>query len=230
MKIDKTSFLLLAGALAMTACSTEDSNDNGGNTGGTGGEAGSAGAAGSSAVGGQGGQGGQGAEGGQAGQGAEGGEGGQGAESGQGGQGAEGGAAGEGGTGGSSCDDSVGNPAACTELDGGECGSWAVDYCEIVVEALKPAVAEAAVQCMLAATKDECMDPDPYDCVRFALGDACEDPTTDQACDTVVKNCKETADECHALLDGLSDAGRKTVMKCVEDDCSWGLWSCVESF
>jgi hypothetical protein len=95
------------------------------------------------------------------------------------------------------------------------------------VDFLKPAVAEAAVDCMIAIT--DCFDPNPYDCVADALADACPDATADADCATVVDECGDTLDECHAIMDGLSASGRSDVMDCVNDGCEYGLWSCVES-
>jgi hypothetical protein len=107
------------------------------------------------------------------------------------------------------------------------CGTWAIDYCDSAVANLKPAVAEAAVDCMLSIT--DCMDPSPYTCVGSALEGACPDATADADCATVETACGDTQDECHAMIDGLSTAGRTAVMGCVNAGCEYGLWSCIES-
>jgi hypothetical protein len=93
---------------------------------------------------------------------------------------------------------------------------------------LKPKVAENAIAC-LAVQTDGCL-AGGYDCLVDALAGACPDATADGDCRAASGVCTAEPGEpaCHALLDGMTDAGRQGVMDCVNADCSFGLYSCVE--
>lgn len=254
MLIKRGAFLLLTSALAHQACTVknEDNGDDGGEAGesnagrGAGGKSGSAGSgssgksgkagsagsaqAGESGAGGEGATSGQGPTAGEAGSGGSAGE----AQGGQGGDGQGGEAtAGAGGEGGApSCDDSAGTPGDCTAFDETDCG-FERSYCLDAIAHLKPKVAEAATACMLEDTDCSTSGIDPYACLRTALGGACPDATNDEFCADAVVACNDgeaiDAAGCHALVDGLNEDGLALVTSCVDDGCSFGLWSCVES-
>jgi len=228
VNIKRGAFLLLTAAIAQ-ACSdaakdepaTGGSGGMGGSSvsGGTGGKGGSggskAGAAGESA----------------AGQSSQAGEGGAPpAQAGAGGA-SEAGAGGEAGS--LACDDSVGTPGDCAKIaDIKNCnGGFEQSYCTAAGTNLKPKEAAAAVSCMLAFT--DCNVDLVYTCVKTALGKACPDPTADDFCVTAQATCNPhetlTVADCHALVDGLSATGLDSVHSCVENGCTFGLWSCVES-
>lgn len=252
MIIKRGPFLLLTAALAQQACASDDddsatSNDNtttssggtsdggssaseggsggtsdGGSSASEGGSGGTtAGAAGETDAGGAAGE--QGSSGGNAGQAGESGD--TGGTSATGGTGGTSG--GTGGTGGSTCDDSVGAPGNCEETG---CTDFSLDYCNVAVANLKPAVAETAVDCFAAS--DTCSSTDAYECVRDALAGACPDPYQDVFCADAVNTCTSdaiTEQECHMMVDGLNDYGIAQIYSCVEAGCQFGLWSCVES-
>lgn len=251
MIIKRGPFLLLTAALAQQACASDD-KDNGtstntnttssggtgdggsstteGGSGGTfstssgGGSGGTmAGAAGETDTGGAAGE--QGTSGGSAGQAGESGD--TGGTSASGGTGGTGGGASGGTGGGGTCDDSVGSPASCAETG---CTDFSLDYCNVAVANLKPAVAEAAVDCFAAS--ETCSSTDAYECVGDALAGACPDPYQDVFCADAVTACSFetiTEEECHMMVDGLNDYGIAQIYSCVEAGCEFGLWSCVES-
>jgi hypothetical protein len=247
MIVKRGAFLLLTSALAHQACTIEtvDDDDDGGEGGtsaGTsaGGKAGSAGSAGSNSGGKSGAAGSAGsAAAGDAGAGGEGAASGEGPDAGEGGMvgGGQGGQAGEaptgaGGEGGTpACDDSVGTPGDCTALDETDC-SWERSYCVAAGMYLDPKVAQKATTCMLEDASCLTSGIDPYACVRTALEAACFDLENDAFCTEAVEMCSpaETINlaDCHALVDGLNPDGFALVSSCVEDGCSFGLWSCVE--
>jgi len=111
-----------------------------------------------------------------------------------------------------------------------DCGEFfELPYCQSASSDLKPKVAAATVDCLIA---DACAG-NAYECWKTALAAACADPTADAICDEIVTACAATtpavtAAECHSYLDGMTQAGRDAMKACAEDDCSIGLWSCVE--
>jgi hypothetical protein len=120
------------------------------------------------------------------------------------------------------CDDNVGSPADCANVPL-ECDP----YCQAAHNNLKPLLGEIAVQCLTNDTSDYC--DTGYTCVADALAEACPDATADADCAAAVTACGDvTADECHAMIDGLTEAARAEVMTCVTDGCEFGLYSCVE--
>lgn len=203
MKVDRIAFLGLVATMAAGACVVSGTDTDGeGGQGGSGNT--SQGGSGNTSQGGSGntGQGGVGAVGGSGGEAATGGSGGQ---------------------GGGVCDDSQGSPAECTSVPV-DCDP----YCQAAHNNLKPFIAELAVDCLTVAT-GYCNEG--YECFGEALGYACYDATADDDCATAVTACTYetiTTDDCHALLDGLTDTARDEVMACVDDGCDFGLWSCVE--
>ncbi|HEY3493501.1 MAG TPA: hypothetical protein VGK73_02400 [Polyangiaceae bacterium] len=257
MIIKRGAFLLLTSALAHQACVVNDDDDggeggeagetsggssSGGKSGGKSGSAGTgtSGSSGSSGSGSggeagaaQAGQPGTGGDDGASGEGGSPSEAGSGGSAGepQGGQGGQPqGAGGEGGE--PSCDDSSGTPGDCTAFDETDC-SFERSYCTSAGTFLKPRVAEAATECMLADADCSTSGIDPYACVRTALEGACPDAANDAFCAYAVTLCdpQESLDAagCHALVDGLNEDGLASVTSCVEDGCTFGLWSCVES-
>lgn len=198
MNVDRVKYLSLVTAIAAAGCVvTEKTEKESDGGGGVGGTAGQGGTAGAE----QGGAGGVG-----------------GATGGSGGVATGGG----GGAGGASCDDTVGTPAACTTV-----ASDCEPYCNAAHTNLKPAVAEAAVECLALDQSAYCLTG--YSCISQALADACPDPSTQSDCATVATNCSEPGDPaCEDVLDGLNSTGRAEVMSCVDDGCTFGLYSCME--
>lgn len=236
MFIKRSAFLLLTGVLAQQACTTDKTDDPGtAGTGGDGGSSAEAGAGGSDnqagssmsvagsgeagAPGGAGSVGGAGLGGAGLGGAALGGD------SSGGVGGATGGAGGDGGM--TSCDDSLGTPGDCALTCTDES---AKGWCNSVLANLKPAVGETYYSCIDEGTL---CDDFTYDCVKEALAGACPVPENDALCTELADLCTDanaiTVDECHALIDGLSETGMEGFNSCIEvNGCSIGVWSCVE--
>jgi hypothetical protein len=193
MKIDKAAFLFLAGAIAGGACivKTDGDDDTGAGNGGSGN---------TGNTGNNGGSGGDGGDGGSVG--------------GQGGQGGEGGG---------TCDDSVGSPGDCQTTPINACseGSFDITLCDQAIAYFKPAVAEAAVACIIASEATTTCD-DIYACRNDALANACIDDTADSLCADFAGNCTVTEQECHLLVDGMNGDGRTAV----ETQCGPSVEGC----
>jgi hypothetical protein len=209
MKIDRAGFLFLATALAagggciITSGDDDSAGGGGDHSGGTGSGAGGTGGA---ATGG--------------------------AATGGGDVGGAGGGTGGAG-GGTVCDDSVGDAVDCAGADDSLCGAFAVTACDGVQTVFKPAVAEAAAQCIVdLGPADDCGAV--YQCRSDALAGACPDSGADDLCVQILASCETsgypvTAEECHGLVDGLNETGRGQVEICaVTDGCIYGLYSCTE--
>lgn len=94
----------------------------------------------------------------------------------------------------------------------------------------KPKVAAQAVSCMKAFDgKALCSAGNTYTCGKNALLASCPDANVATACTQIAATCKDTAANCSALLSGLNAAGLQKVSQCaVADGCKSGLYSCVE--
>ncbi len=204
MKIDKSSFLVLATAIAASGCiiQTSDSDgDGGGGQTATNTDTSSSGNAGG---------------------------GGTATSTGSGG----GGQGGQGGQGGAPCDDEVGLPGDCAAA-ATSCkeGFVDVDLCNIAKKYFKPKVAENAVSCIVALAAEAVCD-DVYKCRNDALGMACADETANDLCADIASSCKVTADECHKVADGLNADGRQALADSCgsqsEGLCYQGLQQCID--
>jgi hypothetical protein len=145
-----------------------------------------------------------------------------------------GGGGGGGGTGGGDCDDSVGTPAACASACEG------FDSCTLLVPDLKPAIAVAVVDCLNALDQAICTQPEVDACIQSGLAAACSDATADDDCATLAPFCFATPEDptwqstCHALVDGLTEEARTTVVNCASeggtcDPAYGGLFTCIQS-
>jgi hypothetical protein len=204
MRIDRSRFLVLVGALAAGACTVNSENTQTGDGGGS-----QTADSGSST---DGGTDGPAVEGGDASGGDDGGEGGVCDD-----------------TVGSAADCST--LADAGNADAG-CGTTAAQQCAALNTNLKPKVARAALACALAAA-DVCPQSF-YTCAKQALNAACADSTANADCTDIVGNCSgATAADCHALVDGLNATGRQAVVTCSQSTSSpctgaAGIYSCVE--
>lgn len=130
--------------------------------------------------------------------------------------------------------DDVGAPAACSTLiEDPSCApfDFVRDSCASDLSYLKPRIAERAVGCMRAAgPKKLCEVQAIYGCLDDSLRSACADPAADAVCAAIVQKCPVSLDECTGYLSGMNDAGRAAVTKCLSNttQCSWGVWSCIE--
>lgn len=147
------------------------------------------------------------------------------------------------------CDDTVGSPAACPApgypSEEGGCGALPTKRCEDFKRAMKPRVAERAVDCLNALTPAQRCDPNRLNlCAHEALMNACPEPggavvTTAPATDDLTAHCDSIAHacgtvglgpspgECRATLAGLSAFGRDQMASCMRTHCAdKGLVGC----
>lgn len=204
MKIDKASFLLLAGALSAGACIIESngSDDDG------------SGATGSGATGATGATGGTGGSGGDAVGGAGGSEGGAGG--------------GTGGQGGGTCDDSMGTPADCTS-NPTSCLEGLSPFCQTAADYFKPAVAQQATECIIAlgvGTSDAEDCQLELECRDAAVAAACPEDVSVE-CAALVGDCTTSYPidqaQCEAILPAFTAAGKQAVV----DQCGPSLDGCL---
>lgn len=197
--------LAVAGAVVVVAaCGSDDGDDGGGAASSAETTAGTGGEAGS---------GGGGTGGGTATAGAGGDSGGTG-----GGDGAGGGAGG-----GAACSGDEGDPVACT----GVCPAGTT--CRVEGD-FKLGVLEEVHLCLNALDSATCTVTDAAACGVDALSGACADPSADDDCAMLADLCTQTEPVCHAILDGLTEAGRGVVIDCVEAFCTsaeFALEDCV---
>lgn len=222
MNLDQGRFLFWVAAIgATTACEVSEGGGEGGGGSGTTGT--------TTTTSTDGGAGGEASIGGRSDGGAGGGNGGAGGSVGGAG-GSVGGAGGAGGSGGGTCDDSIGTPDVCTSTCEG------FDYCSTMEGDLKPAIAEAYVDCTNALYSETCTSVDVFACLHGALEAACYDATATDDCSGWATSCEITDDAafqegCHGYLDGLAEEVRAEVTTCAfEGGCSdAALAYCVES-
>jgi hypothetical protein len=134
------------------------------------------------------------------------------------------------------CTGLLGVPGDCTRMNTAgscnpfpfptqQCQGWLVDY--------KPGVAQKAVACAVALTKEQYCDACyTYRCGYEALMDACADPGAQVACAAITKVCPSASlAECVGLLNGMSVIGQGKMVKCMSEasrGCKFGLYSCSE--
>jgi hypothetical protein len=258
MEIQRAKFLLLATALAAPACVTTVTDENagksdastggtstGGKSGGTGGKSGSGGSAtgGTSATGGKSASGGVSNAGGSSGAdgsagAADGSKGGSGGSSGggAGGRTADGAVVPDGSRpDGATCDDNTitGGFGNCDLLGADACGiaAFRTKQCNDSKTNMKPFIAQQAIACMVAKASTCTDGTDTYLCKDQALKIACPDPTADDECAHINTLCgigDGGVDQCRQYLSGMTQAGRDSMVSCMELSCSPGLYSCVE--
>lgn len=124
------------------------------------------------------------------------------------------------------CDDDMGAPE-CESLPVA-CEAWQVGICNDHLTNLKPAVAEAAIACMVDT---DCDALATYTCADDAVVAACEDQTAAADCETVTAACPSaTTQECMTYLSGLTAQGRTAMITCMTPDefCDFGFYTCLE--
>jgi hypothetical protein len=250
MEIQRVKFLLLASALAAPACVSTVSDDNAGSgTGGSsgastgGGQNGTGGKSGGTSTGGS-------ATGGASTGGAN--TGGAKPDASTGGSdaaaGGKDGSAGSAGDGGihdgaisidvnrpdaGTCDDTVRDPGGngdCSTLQADACAvaDFQVAQCSRSATTMKAFIAQQTIQCILDNAA-ACEPLKTYNCKDTMLKFACPDPTAATDCDRIHLACPSASvDECKAYLNGMTQAGRNSMVTCMETDC-FSLYSCVES-
>jgi hypothetical protein len=240
MRLNRARALMLVSSLAV-GCTINQVADDDGDDDGSAGES-NAGSGGS----GKGGSGGTGGSSGKSGSGGGAGDASAGETSASGAPGAAGeasaGAAGEGtggaavggeGGGATTCDDQAGSVATCDGLaDLTSCGisDFVEGECTEADIYLKPAVANAKRECMLALDETELCDAtNTYTCLNDAMLASCPDPTATAFCESIGTSCGGTVPEnCETYVSGLTDEGRAQFTACVADE--WcDLYICAES-
>lgn len=127
----------------------------------------------------------------------------------------------------------AGGGATCTGDEGEpvECTGVCVAGTTCTVEAdFKPGVLAEVHTCLNGLDPSTCTVTDASACGVDALAGACPDPSADDDCVMLADLCSQTEPVCHAILDGLTDAGRAAVVDCVEAFCtsdSFALDDCV---
>ncbi|HEY6464112.1 MAG TPA: hypothetical protein VIY73_28280 [Polyangiaceae bacterium] len=111
------------------------------------------------------------------------------------------------------------------------CGirSFVQQECKTYKTYMDAKVAAVAVGCMASLSPAQLCDAsNTYACGKQALSEACADDELTQLCQIAAKSCRTTANDCTALLSGLSDTGKTKVAECISHGCQAGLYSCVE--
>jgi hypothetical protein len=141
------------------------------------------------------------------------------------------------------CDDGLGVPEDCPgpglPTEEGGCGNLPMKRCNEYKQAMKPKVAQAAVECIRSLKPPALCDPFRVNlCGHVALMAACpekEDPTrpanaanVSAVCDSIVADCKSArAADCRQTLSGMNETGRLRMLACMKKHCSdKGLLGC----
>jgi hypothetical protein len=127
----------------------------------------------------------------------------------------------------------AGKPGSCASLKiDKSCAPFPFvnSACSDALKYYKPKIAERAVSCIHSRTpKQLCDAMSVYDCKDYALHTACPDASSDASCAAIQQSCKTTTlTECRTYLSGMNDLGRAEMVKCMAQNCSWGLYSCAE--
>jgi len=121
--------------------------------------------------------------------------------------------------------------AACSPMKDTSC-SWASKRCDAYNKYLQPKVAAQAVACTTAAT-DACGAKSAVACGQKAMAASCSDATAATVCAQLAPACGATADQCTSILSALNAAGRQQALSycSVEGGAackSIGLAACVD--
>jgi hypothetical protein len=95
----------------------------------------------------------------------------------------------------------------------------------------KPKVAAGAAACLAALdAKKTCDTKAAYNCGYAALANTCKDPQVAQLCVLAAPTCKIPQAECEGVASGLNDAGKQKVAYCAGEGghCSMGIYACIE--
>ncbi len=130
-------------------------------------------------------------------------------------------------------DENVGKPGSCTTLKiDKSCSPFPFinGACSDAVRFYKPKIAERAVTCIRSKSPLQLCDAlHVYDCKDDALHTACPDPGADPYCGVITQSCKGVSPvECRTYLSGMNALGRNEMVKCMQQNCGFGLYSCSE--
>jgi hypothetical protein len=129
--------------------------------------------------------------------------------------------------------DDVGKPAYCAIKVPKSCAPFPFVHssCNGARKYFKPKIAERAVSCMHKLTPNAVCSAMTYDCRDAAMRSACPDTQADLECQAIAKKCpKMSLTECRMYMNGLNNAGRAEVIKCMTSStgCGYGIYSCTE--
>jgi hypothetical protein len=132
------------------------------------------------------------------------------------------------------CKDDEGTAGSCNAMKACSGFAFPKQQCESYRKALKPKVAQRAIDCLAKlTTKQVCDDAcNTYRCGDRALKTACPDPSADAPCNQIVAKCRSVSmNDCRTYLSGLNAAGRAKMVGCLtsKSGCGFGLFSCSES-
>jgi hypothetical protein len=134
------------------------------------------------------------------------------------------------------CDDGVGTPGDCPPpgfpaAEGG-CGSFAATRCAEFKQAMKPRVAQWAVECLNKLTPQERCDEKRVNlCGHLALMNGCPDRAPDagetpvmSACLAIGQSCGPSTiapslAECRQVMNAMNDVGRDRMLQCMKKHC-----------
>jgi hypothetical protein len=128
------------------------------------------------------------------------------------------------------CDNSVGRPPPCSiSPPGSHCESFdhTLRTCQSFSEFMQPRAAEAATNCLLAAsgTWEVCEWTILQTCAAAALQATCVEPATRPECDSISSQCGGSLDvfTCQQALSAIKPHRIQSVASCVREFCdvSW---------
>jgi hypothetical protein len=127
-----------------------------------------------------------------------------------------------------SCNDVGAAPKSCASLraPGPQCESFSYTKtrCAALAKGLRPRVAEAAIDCILARSGKPsiCAFDVESVCVTTAMRRACIDASTQSACAPVVGGCRGglKMNDCQALLSSVAAKHHSRMITCMTEGCS----------
>ncbi len=130
-----------------------------------------------------------------------------------------------------SCDNAIGSPRICTlSPPAGHCESFDMtqQLCAALPEVMQPRAAEAAVDCMLAAsgTQRVCDWDFSDECVGAGMQASCVEPATRAECDSISSQCGGSLDvfSCQTALSSVVPRYQGRVASCISEFCSVSSW------
>ncbi len=109
-------------------------------------------------------------------------------------------------------------------------GAAAVQICGDYKSAFKPRIAAQMFTCVARLSPEKkCAECNFHTCAYDALMDACPDPTADADCTAIANKCDGLdMARCRAFLSGMTTVGRDSVKACMAKKCDKGLFDCAQ--
>lgn len=124
------------------------------------------------------------------------------------------------------CNNDVGRPAVCQlSPPGSHCESFDETFrvCRSYAEFLRPRAAEAAVDCMMAASGswDVCDWQFAMNCTQAGVQASCIEPSTRSECESISMNCGGSMDvfSCQQALSAMKPQHHSSVASCIREFC-----------